>query len=86
MLHHLPYFLRKPQIEPPKYMFRTNWAPRLSEKFNHSGMKVLEVGSRVVKGAKYKNHFDKANYICIDVHAGDNVEIVGDVHKLTSFF
>ena len=49
-------------------------------------MKVLEVGSRVVTGANYKSHFDKVNYIGSDVHAGDNVDIVGDVHRWTSFF
>ena len=86
MLFHRSYFSRNRQIEPSKYMYRNNKASHLSEKFNHPGVKVLEAGSKFVIGTNYKNHFDKANYIGIDVHAGDNVEIVGDVHKLTSFF
>ena len=67
-------------------MSRTNWAPHVSEKFNHPSMKVLEVGSRVVTGASYKSLFDKVNYIGFDVHAEDNIDIVDDVHKLISFF
>lgn len=64
-----------------------NWRPFLYELTNKEGMKVLEIGSREVTGKSVdRSMFDKATYIGFDYYAGDNVDVVGDVHQLSSYF
>ena len=63
-----------------------NWIEFLSEKFNKKGMRVLEVGSRIVTGACNRSKFDKAEYVGFDYYSGPNVDIVGDAHKLSEYF
>lgn len=75
-----------PAIEPPKLVGHTKWAAYLSSEFNKPGTKVLEIGSRVVTGANFRNLFDKAEYTGFDFYAGENVDIVGDAHKLSDYF
>ena len=53
---------------------------------NKKGMKVLEIGSRVVTGARLKPCFSEAEYTGFDFYAGENVDVVGDAHKLSSYF
>lgn len=55
---------------------------------NKKGLKILEIGSREVTG---KNNartttFSEATYVGFDYYPGDNVDVVGDVHKLSSYF
>jgi len=63
-----------------------NWSAYLSEIGNKKGMKILEVGSRVVTGNCFRNLFTEAEYTGFDFYAGENVDIVGDAHKLSSYF
>lgn len=49
-------------------------------------LRVLEIGSRNVTGANYRAMFDRADYIGFDFHPGENVDIVGDAHALSSYF
>ena len=50
-------------------------------------MRVLEIGSREVTGASNaRNEFAKAEYVGFDYYPGDNVDVVGDAHKLSSYF
>lgn len=63
-----------------------NWIEFLSEKFNKKGMRVLEVGSRIVTGACNRSKFDKAEYVGFDYYSGPNVDVVGDAHKLSEYF
>jgi len=63
-----------------------NWINPICEEWNVAGMKVLEVGSRVVTGANFRPYFSKANYTGFDYYAGNNVDVVGDAHKLSSYF
>jgi SAM-dependent methyltransferase len=75
--HHVPK---------PQYVGHQTWQKYLSGLFNKPGMRVLEVGSRVVTGSNYRSMFDKAEYIGFDFYEGPNVDIVGDAHKLSSYF
>jgi hypothetical protein len=49
-------------------------------------MRVLEVGARVVTGSCFRHHFAKAKYIGFDFYADKNVDVVGDAHKLSTYF
>jgi len=62
------------------------WVAYLSERYNKSGMRVLEIGSRVVTGANRRAFFSAAEYIGFDYHPGENVDVVGDAHKLSQYF
>lgn len=58
----------------------------LVELANHEGMRVLEIGSREVTGpSDMRRRFSKAEYIGFDYHPGNNVDVVGDVHRLSQY-
>ncbi|MBV8326728.1 methyltransferase domain-containing protein [Chryseobacterium sp.] len=64
-----------------------NWYNHLIEIGNKPGMKILEVGSREVTGSyNSKKNFEQAEYTGFDYYPGSNVDIVGDAHKLSSYF
>ena len=63
-----------------------NWPQYLKKLCDKPGMKILEVGSRVQTGANFRNLFEKATYCGFDYYAGENVDVVGDAHKLSSYF
>jgi SAM-dependent methyltransferase len=64
-----------------------NYEQHLSEIANKEGFRVLEVGSREVTGpSKARQLFSKAEYIGFDFYPGNNVDVVGDAHKLSSYF
>ena len=56
----------------------------------HDGrLRVLEIGSREVTGpSKAREQFADANadYVGFDYYPGRNVDVVGDVHRLASYF
>jgi ubiquinone/menaquinone biosynthesis C-methylase UbiE len=63
------------------------WQAYLYEIGNQPGMKILEVGSREVTGkSAARRAFDKATYVGFDYYPGNNVDVVGDAHKLSSYF
>jgi SAM-dependent methyltransferase len=63
------------------------WQNHLYKIGNKSGMKILEVGSREVTGqSKDRKKFSKASYTGFDFYPGANVDVVGDAHKLSSYF
>ena len=62
------------------------WMPYVAEFGNKKGMKVLEIGSRLVTGDCFKQYFSEAQYIGFDFYQGENVNVVGDAHKLSSYF
>lgn len=49
-------------------------------------MRILEIGSRNVTGANRRSGYSNAEYIGFDFYAGENVDVVGDAHKLSSYF
>ncbi len=63
------------------------WQSYLYEHFNKEGFRVLEIGSREVTGPSgARDHFNKAEYVGFDYYDGDNVDVVGDAHKLSTYF
>lgn len=56
------------------------------EKFNKKGVRVLEVGSRNVTKVDRRQLFSEASYVGFDFYPGENVDVVGDAHRLSSYF
>lgn len=82
----IPSVFRRPTIQPPALVSHGDWPDYLSSLFNRRGLRVLEIGSRVVTGANFRERFNKAEYIGIDFMDGPNVDVVGDSHKLSTYF
>lgn len=54
---------------------------------NKKSLRILEIGSREVTGPSVaRKIFSEATYVGFDFYPGDNVDVVGDVHKLSSYF
>lgn len=63
------------------------WQRHLYEIGNKPGMRILEIGSREVTGTSHaRKEFSNATYIGFDFYPGPNVDVVGDAHKLSSYF
>jgi SAM-dependent methyltransferase len=64
-----------------------NYRGFLSQHFNKQGMRILEVGSREVTGkSDAQTLFTQADYVGFDYYDGNNVDVVGDAHQLSSYF
>ena len=73
-----------PRVEKVSHL---KWQEYLFSIGNKPGMKILEIGSREVTGKSIaKESFADAIYIGFDYYPGDNVDVVGDAHKLSSYF
>ena len=75
---------------PISKIFRHNnqWE-KLFELGNKDGLRILEIGSREVTGKRkefVRKNLSNATYIGFDYYPGDNVDIVGDAHKLSKYF
>jgi SAM-dependent methyltransferase len=54
---------------------------------NKPGMRILEIRSREVTGeSNDRKEFSKAEYVGFDYYPGNNVDVTGDAHKLSSYF
>jgi SAM-dependent methyltransferase len=73
-------------VKPPKMASHAKWPDFLSSQYDKAGMDILEIGSRVVTGACFRERFSRANYTGFDIYPGPNVDIVGDAHRLSSYF
>lgn len=82
----LPARFKTVDVRPPESVSHEKWLDYLSDKFNKKGLRVLEIGSRNVTGSNYRSRFSEATYVGLDFYAGENVDVVGDAHKLTSYF
>ena len=69
-----------------KIAHHKKWMPYVAEFGNKKGMKILEIGSRWVTGDYFKPYFSEAEYIGFDYYPGKNVNVVGDAHKLSTYF
>ena len=70
-----------------KIVSHQKWQKYLYEVSNKPGMRVLEVGSReVTSKSNARKEFGKAEYVGFDYYPGNNVDVVGDAHKLSSYF
>ncbi len=76
-----------PDVPMSKMASHQKWQEYLYEIGNKPGMRVLEIGSReVTSTSNARNRFAQAKYVGFDFYPGDNVDIVGDAHKLSSYF
>jgi len=82
----LPFRLRADEISPPANVSHSEWRKWLEDNFNKEGLRILEIGSRNVTGTNLRSRFAKATYVGFDFLAGENVDVVGDAHKLTRYF
>lgn len=64
----------------------TRWQETLRELCNKPGYEILEIGSRSVISGSQKNFFPHANYTGFDIYPGEGVDVVGDAHRLSSYF
>lgn len=63
------------------------WPDYIYELGNKPEKRILEIGSREVTGkSKARQNLSKAQYIGFDYYSGANVDVVGDAHKLSSYF
>ena len=70
-----------------KLVCHQKWQKYLYDIGNKKGMRILEIGSREVTGpSNARKEFSKAEYIGFDFYPGNNVDVVGDAHKLSSYF
>ncbi len=73
----------------PKFAKHREIYKWLSEFANDKNCSVLEIGARKVqipKEFQWMNFMPKCNYIGLDVLPGENVNVVGDAHKLYEYF
>ena len=63
-----------------------NWQKYILDNFDREGFEILEVGSRVVTGSRFGQSFRHAHYTGFDYYEGENVDIAGDAHSLSSYF
>lgn len=74
-------------VPTPKIVGHQKWQKYLYEIGNKPGIKILEIGSRVVtKKPTTRKEFSEAKYVGFDYYPGENVDVVGDAHKLSSYF
>jgi hypothetical protein len=70
-----------------KLVNHSRWKEHLAELANKAGSKVLEIGSREVTGpSSAREDFCNAEYVGFDYYPGENVDVVGDAHKLSTYF
>lgn len=81
-----PFRFRSNQMSKPNNTSHKDWVNYLSSQFNKPGYRVLEIGSRNVTGSNLRNKFSNAYYVGFDFYAGENVDVVGDAHKLSFYF
>jgi hypothetical protein len=82
----LPFRMRSDCVQPPARVAHSRWIDHLEAEFNKEGFRILEIGSRNVTGANFRQRFSKAKYVGFDFYPGENVDIVGDAHKLSTYF
>ena len=76
-----------PDVTMSQRISHQKWQRYLYGIGNKPGMRVLEIGSREVTGpSNARNEFAPAEYVGFDYYPGANVDVVGDVHKLSSYF
>lgn len=66
----------------------SNWEKKVVELANKPGLKALEVGSRTVTSSESwaRAVLTECEYTGFDYYPGNNVDVVGDAHKLSSYF
>jgi ubiquinone/menaquinone biosynthesis C-methylase UbiE len=76
-----------PDVPISQKIAHQKWQKYLYEIGNKHGMRILEIGSREVSGQSHaRQEFMNAQYVGFDFYPGRNVDVVGDAHKLSSYF
>ncbi|THB80541.1 MAG: class I SAM-dependent methyltransferase [Desulfobacteraceae bacterium] len=78
-----------PGVPMSKTVRHPDWQAYLYKIGNKPNMRILEIGSREVTGAtvsRARKQLSQAEYVGFDYYPGHNVDVVGDVHKLSSYF
>jgi len=86
LLATIPFRFWKNKVVEPEHVSHSCWIDYLSKQFNEKGVRILEIGSRNVTGTNLRGHFSNAEYTGFDFYPGENVDVVGDVHILSSYF
>ncbi|MEO8885558.1 MAG: methyltransferase domain-containing protein [Mucilaginibacter sp.] len=74
-------------VKAPKLVGHAKWSDYIYKIGNKAGMRILEVGSReVTASSTAREKFSEAEYVGFDYYPGHNVDVVGDAHKLSSYF
>jgi SAM-dependent methyltransferase len=73
-------------VPKPTFVPHSKCLSYLSQNFNKPGVRILEIGSRNVTGGASRAPFSAAHYVGFDFYEGENVDVVGDAHKLSSYF
>ncbi|MEB3882852.1 methyltransferase domain-containing protein [Lyngbya sp. CCY1209] len=80
------YFLES-DVPMSNIVSHQKWQKYLYEIGNKPGNRILEIGSREVTGlSNARQEFSRAKYVGFDYYPGNNVDVVGDAHKLSSYF
>lgn len=82
----VPFRFQSSKVSSPGNVCHSKWIDYLAGEFDKEGMHVLEIGSRNVTGVNFRSRFSKATYVGFDVYPGENVDVVGDAHELTTYF
>jgi len=76
-----------PDVPMSTVVAHSKWEDYLGDLGNAPGKRILEIGSRQESGRpSMRSKFDQAEYIGFDYYAGQNVDVVGDAHRLSSYF
>ena len=83
----LDKFYLSGNVNAPKIVGHSQWKSYIYKIGNKPGMRILEIGSREVTGpSNARKNLSHAEYVGFDYYPGENVDIVGDVHKISSYF
>ena len=77
-----------PDTKRPKFArHETIWDWIREENARRPGLRVLEIGSRSVVGEpQWKKFIPDCDYTGFDIREGQNVDIEGDIHRLSDYF
>jgi hypothetical protein len=71
----------------PESHVQNKWEDYVNKLNKGEGLRILEIGSREVTGpSTARERFAKGKYVGFDYYPGRNVDVVGDVHRLSSYF
>ena len=74
-------------VMPPRLVGHHQWKEYLVDIGNRKNKRILELGSREVTGrSTARQSFSQAEYVGFDYYPGNNVDVVGDAHRLSSYF
>lgn len=78
---------KRDDVPSDKEIAHRNWPFYLKKLCDKPQKEILEIGSRRVnKEDRWNDYFEIANYTGFDYYSGENVDVVGDIHKLSQYF